>query len=173
MAGLLIEDPRSRPESNRCLAQVHTALPASPFALAVLPLRLGLMPNLVESDTGLREYFVDYRKAKTVTWLYRISGPGHGLREERPPPGVLPLPVPVAAQVNVIPYDSALPQKPASETPIGNHSSKKVTVVGMGQDICGTLAMIDIDKKKLEGEAKDFLQGSAFHQHTSIMAGEL
>lgn len=109
------------------------------------------MPNLVDSDCGLRDYFVDYRKAKTV---------------------------------NVIPYDSALPQKPCSETPLGNHSSKKVTVVGMGQvglgcvaailnqDICGTLAMVDIDSKKLVGEAKDFQQGSAFHQHTSILASD-
>lgn len=46
------------------------------------------------------------------------------------------------AKVNVIPYDSALPQKPASETPIGNHSSKKVTVVGMGQVGLGCVAAI-------------------------------
>ena len=40
------------------------------------------------------------------------------------------------------------------------------------EDICGTLAMIDINSKKLEGEAKDFQQGSAFHQHTSILASD-
>ena len=67
------------------------------------------MPNLVDSDCGLRDYFVDYRKAKTV---------------------------------NVIPYDSSLPQKPVSETPLGNHSSKKVTVVGMGQVGLGCVAAI-------------------------------
>lgn len=67
------------------------------------------MPNLVDSDCGLRDYFVDYRKAKTV---------------------------------NVIPYDPSLPQKPVSETPLGNHSSKKVTVVGMGQVGLGCVAAI-------------------------------
>eukprot|EP00435_Cladocopium_sp_Y103_P034008 s272_g8.t1 len=40
------------------------------------------------------------------------------------------------------------------------------------EDICGTLAMIDINSKKLEGEAKDFQQGSAFHQHTTILASD-
>ncbi|CAE7032027.1 LDHB [Symbiodinium natans] len=109
------------------------------------------MPNLVEPDTQFRDHFVDFRVAKTV---------------------------------NTIPYDEAIPQKPAKETPLGNHSSKKVTVVGMGQvglgcvvailnqDICGTLALVDIAAKKLEGEAKDFQQGSAFHQHTTILASD-
>ena len=32
--------------------------------------------------------------------------------------------------------------------------------------------MIDINSKKLEGEAKDFQHGSAFHQHTTIMASD-
>mmetsp|Transcript_63450 Transcript_63450/g.148622 ORF Transcript_63450/g.148622 Transcript_63450/m.148622 type:complete len:375 (-) Transcript_63450:416-1540(-) len=109
------------------------------------------MPNLVEPDTQFREHFVDFRVAKTV---------------------------------NTIPYDASLPQKPAKDTPLGNHSSKKVTIVGMGQvglgcvcailnqDICGTLALIDISAKKLEGEARDFQQGSAFHQHTTILASD-
>ncbi|OLQ04690.1 L-lactate dehydrogenase B chain [Symbiodinium microadriaticum] len=60
----------------------------------------------------------------------------------------------------------------------------RITIVGMGQvglgcvcailnqDICGTLALIDIAAKKLEGEAKDFQQGSAFHQHTQILASD-
>lgn len=30
--------------------------------------------------------------------------------------------------------------------------------------------MIDIDTKKLEGEAKDFQQGSAFHPTTTVLA---
>ena len=32
--------------------------------------------------------------------------------------------------------------------------------------------MIDIATQKLEGEAKDFQQGSAFHQHTTILASD-
>ena len=67
------------------------------------------MPNLVDSDGALRDYFVDYRKKKTV---------------------------------NVIPYDASLPQKPVHETPLGNHSNKKVTVVGMGQVGLGCVAAI-------------------------------
>jgi L-lactate dehydrogenase len=34
------------------------------------------------------------------------------------------------------------------------------------------LALVDIDTKKLQGEAKDFLQGSAFHQRISIEASD-
>jgi L-lactate dehydrogenase len=34
------------------------------------------------------------------------------------------------------------------------------------------MAMIDLNTKKLEGEAKDFQQGSAFHQHTTILASD-
>lgn len=59
---------------------------------------------------------------------------------------------------------------------------KKVTIVGMGnvglgcvaailnQDVCGSIAMIDQNKDKLEGEAKDFQQGANFHQATEIKA---
>ena len=42
----------------------------------------------------------------------------------------------------------------------------------LNQDLCGTLAMIDISKQKLEGEARDFQQGSAFHQTTTILASD-
>mmetsp|Transcript_34056 Transcript_34056/g.74677 ORF Transcript_34056/g.74677 Transcript_34056/m.74677 type:complete len:361 (-) Transcript_34056:188-1270(-) len=88
------------------------------------------------------------------------------------------------ATVNTIPFTSDLPQKPSEDTPLGNFNSKKVTVVGMGQvglgcvsailnqDLCGTLAMVDIAKQKLEGEARDFQQGSAFHQTTTILASD-
>lgn len=65
---------------------------------------------------------------------------------------------------------------------MGRMKRKKVTVVGMGnvglgcvaailnQDLCGSIAMIDMNKKKLEGEAKDFQQGADFHQATQILA---
>ncbi|OLQ04709.1 hypothetical protein AK812_SmicGene12190 [Symbiodinium microadriaticum] len=39
----------------------------------------------------------------------------------------------VAKTVNTIPYDASLPQKPAKDTPLGNHSSKKV-MVASGED---------------------------------------
>lgn len=107
--------------------------------------------NLVESDQRFREYFKNYRASRTV---------------------------------NTVPYTGSLPQKDPKETPIGHFNSKKVTVVGMGQvglgcvsailnqDICGTLAMVDIAKDKLKGEALDFQQGSGFHQRTKILASD-
>lgn len=42
----------------------------------------------------------------------------------------------------------------------------------LNQEICGTLAMVDIAKEKLEGEARDFQHGSAFHQTTNILASD-
>jgi L-lactate dehydrogenase len=86
--------------------------------------------------------------------------------------------------VNPIPYDASIPQKPSSVTPLGGFEHKKVSIIGCGQvglaiafsilnqDLCGTLALVDIDTKKLQGEAKDFLQGSAFHQRISIEASD-
>lgn len=35
--------------------------------------------------------------------------------------------------VNTIPFTNELPQKEADSVPIGNFSSKKITIVGMGQ----------------------------------------
>eukprot|EP00545_Synedropsis_sp_CCMP1620_P009663 CAMPEP_0119004230 /NCGR_PEP_ID=MMETSP1176-20130426/1029_1 /TAXON_ID=265551 /ORGANISM="Synedropsis recta cf, Strain CCMP1620" /LENGTH=385 /DNA_ID=CAMNT_0006955915 /DNA_START=68 /DNA_END=1225 /DNA_ORIENTATION=- len=90
----------------------------------------------------------------------------------------------VKQSVNPIPYDASLPQTPNNITPLGGFTTKKVSIVGCGQvglaiafsilnqDLCGTLALVDIDKKKLEGEAKDFLQGSAFHQRITIEASD-
>lgn len=40
----------------------------------------------------------------------------------------------------------------------------------LNQDVCGTIAMVDIAAQKLEGEAKDFQQGAGFHQTTTILA---
>jgi L-lactate dehydrogenase len=84
--------------------------------------------------------------------------------------------------VNPIPYDERIPQKDAKETPLGGFHHKKVTVVGCGQvgmaivyailnqDLCGSLCLVDVAADKLEGEAKDLLQGSAFHQRMNIEA---
>lgn len=71
--------------------------------------------------------------------------------------------------------------RPSSPLPLGH---KKVTVVGCGhsgmaiayamlnQATAGTIALVDIDKGKLYGEAKDLEQGSAFHQHVRILASD-
>jgi malate/lactate dehydrogenase len=40
----------------------------------------------------------------------------------------------------------------------------------LNQVIAGTIALVDMNKEKLEGEAKDLQQGSAFHQHVRILA---
>ena len=42
----------------------------------------------------------------------------------------------------------------------------------INQYICGTLAMVDLNTTKLQGEAKDFLQGGGFHQTTKILASD-
>jgi L-lactate dehydrogenase len=67
---------------------------------------------------------------------------------------------------------------------IGKIGHKKVTVVGCGQVgmaiaysmlnqvIAGTIALVDMNRDKLEGEAKDLEQGSAFHQHIRILASD-
>ena len=59
---------------------------------------------------------------------------------------------------------------------------KKVSVVGCGQvgmaiaysmlnqEIAGTIALVDVAGEKLDGEAKDLRQGSAFHQRVRILA---
>ena len=64
----------------------------------------------------------------------------------------------------------------------GKFSSKKVSIVGCGQvgmacaisilnqDLCGSLSLIDANEHKLQGEAKDLIQGSAFHQRLQIQA---
>lgn len=106
--------------------------------------------NLVEPDSRFREYFKKYRQAETVS---------------------------------TIPYCSTLPYDNDDVTPaVGNLKRKKITVVGMGnvglgcvaailnKDMCGSIAMIDQNKEKLEGEAKDFQQGAAFHNSTAILA---
>lgn len=59
---------------------------------------------------------------------------------------------------------------------------KKVSIIGCGQvgmaiafailnqDIAGSIALVDINEDKLDGEMKDLRQGSAFHQRVRIEA---
>lgn len=42
----------------------------------------------------------------------------------------------------------------------------------LNQTIAGTIALVDRNRDKLEGEAKDLEQGSAFHQHVRILASD-
>ena len=85
--------------------------------------------------------------------------------------------------VATIPYSKDVPHNDDYDAiAMGRMKRKKITVVGMGnvglgcvasilnQDMCGTIAMIDQNKNKLEGEAKDFQQGADFHQATKIKA---
>jgi L-lactate dehydrogenase len=41
----------------------------------------------------------------------------------------------------------------------------------LNQVTAGTIALVDMNAEKLDGEAKDLAQGSAFHQHVRIEAG--
>jgi L-lactate dehydrogenase len=87
-----------------------------------------------------------------------------------------------AHAVATIPYSETLSCETNRVRAMGNLKRKKVTVIGMGnvglgcvasilnQDLCGSIAMIDQNKEKLEGEAKDFQQGANFHQSTEILA---
>ena len=85
--------------------------------------------------------------------------------------------------VEPIPYTAGIELTPenVSADKLGH---KKVTVVGCGQVgmaiaysmlnqvTAGTIALVDMNKAKLEGEAKDLQQGSAFHQHVRILASD-
>ena len=42
----------------------------------------------------------------------------------------------------------------------------------LNQVTAGTIALVDMNKDKLEGEAKDLEQGSAFHQYVRILASD-
>ncbi len=80
-----------------------------------------------------------------------------------------------------IPYSAGFELTPVNR-PRDRLGHKKVTVVGCGQVgmaiaysmlnqvIAGTIALVDVNKERLEGEAKDLEQGSAFHQHVRILA---
>jgi hypothetical protein len=82
-----------------------------------------------------------------------------------------------------IPYTSDIEVSPLNQE-LGKNGHKKVTVVGCGQVgmaiaysmlnqvITGTIALVDSNRDKLEGEAKDLEQGSAFHQHIRILASD-
>ena len=80
------------------------------------------------------------------------------------------------------PYSDSLPFDDDEGKLLGKLKRKKVTVVGMGnvglacvasilnQGICGSIPMIDQNKEKLEGEAKDFQHGAGFHKWMKILA---
>lgn len=82
-----------------------------------------------------------------------------------------------------IPYTSELEISPLN-VEVGGLGHKKVTVVGCGQvgmaiaysvlnqQTAGTIALVDMNREKLEGEAKDLEQGSAFHQQVRILASD-
>lgn len=82
-----------------------------------------------------------------------------------------------------IPYTGGIELTPENAF-IDKLGHKKVSVVGCGQVgmaiaysmlnqvTAGTIALVDMNKDKLEGEAKDLEQGSAFHQHVRILASD-
>ena len=84
-------------------------------------------------------------------------------------------PIPFSADVDFSPINKEGDEK------IGH---KKVTIVGCGQVgmaiaysmlnqvTAGAIALVDQNREKLEGEAKDLEQGSAFHQHVRILASD-
>jgi malate/lactate dehydrogenase len=42
----------------------------------------------------------------------------------------------------------------------------------LNQTTAGTIALVDRNTKKLEGEARDLEQGSAFHQNVRVQASD-
>jgi hypothetical protein len=82
-----------------------------------------------------------------------------------------------------IPYTEGIELSPLN-TGSSKLGHKKVTVIGCGQvgmaiayamlnqTVAGTIALVDVNAAKLEGEAKDLEQGSAFHQHVRILASD-
>ncbi|CAJ1960090.1 unnamed protein product [Cylindrotheca closterium] len=84
--------------------------------------------------------------------------------------------------VEPIPYSSDIEISPVNYG--ANLGHKKVSVVGCGQvgmaiaysvlnqQSAGTIALVDMNREKLEGEAKDLEQGSAFHQQVRILASD-
>lgn len=84
--------------------------------------------------------------------------------------------------VDPIPYSTDAPFLPVNEPAPGVMPHRKVSIVGCGQvgmatayailnqTAAGTIALVDMNEEKLEGEAKDLRQGSAFHQNVRIFA---
>ena len=82
-----------------------------------------------------------------------------------------------------IPYSADVDFSPLNKE-VEKNGHKKVTIVGCGQVgmaiaysmlnqvTAGAIALIDQNREKLEGEAKDLEQGSAFHQHVRILASD-
>lgn len=89
----------------------------------------------------------------------------------------------MANSVEPIPYTANISITPLNH-PDGHIGHKKVCVVGCGQvgmavayaflnqGVAGTIALVDMNREKLAGEAKDLEQGGAFHQHVRIVASD-
>jgi hypothetical protein len=89
----------------------------------------------------------------------------------------------MANSIEPIPYSDNINITPLNH-PDGHIGHKKVTIVGCGQvgmatayaflnqAIAGTIALIDMNREKLLGEAKDLEHGSAFHQNIRILASD-
>jgi hypothetical protein len=89
----------------------------------------------------------------------------------------------MAHSIEPIPYTENISITPLNH-PDGYIGHKKVTIVGCGQvgmatayaflnqGTAGTIALVDMNREKLEGEAKDLEQGSAFHQNVRILASD-
>jgi len=81
-----------------------------------------------------------------------------------------------------IPYSSDAPFVTVNKPAPGEMPHRKVSIIGCGQvgmatayamlnqTTAGTIALVDMNAEKLEGEAKDLRQGSAFHQNVRIQA---
>jgi L-lactate dehydrogenase len=80
-----------------------------------------------------------------------------------------------------IAFTGNIPVVPLSDLP-GKLSQQKVSVIGCGQvgmaiafailnqSAAGTIALVDTNASRLEGEAKDLEQGSGFHENVRILA---
>mmetsp|Transcript_7601 Transcript_7601/g.18302 ORF Transcript_7601/g.18302 Transcript_7601/m.18302 type:complete len:141 (+) Transcript_7601:1316-1738(+) len=88
----------------------------------------------------------------------------------------------LAHSLEPIPFSRDIEISPVNQN--GDLGHKKFSVVGCGQvgmaiaysvlnqQSAGTLALVDMNREKLEGEAKDLEQGSAFHQQVRILASD-
>lgn len=88
----------------------------------------------------------------------------------------------MSCSVEPIPYTSDIAISPVNTVHHLGH--KKVSIIGCGQvgmataysflnqATAGTIALVDMNREKLLGEAKDLEQGSAFHQHVRILASD-
>ena len=130
------------------------------------------------SSKNHREFASRYISSTNRTFL-PTHGPGGNLLHQQSDTAQLRL----QHSVEPIPYTDGFELTPVN-LPTDYLGHKKVTIVGCGQVgmaiafamlnqvIAGTIALVDVNKEKLEGEAKDLEQGSAFHQYVRILASD-